>query len=82
MSDVVVSDKILVSRDQREAIRIKNVLGLGPDWRAVGMHQGLAGFRATKIVLIGVSLDRQIDVDWVEQVLRLRLMPGGKMETI
>ncbi|RUW56815.1 hypothetical protein [Mesorhizobium sp. M8A.F.Ca.ET.021.01.1.1] len=81
MSDVV-ADKILVSRDQREAQRCKSALALGPDWRAVGMHQSLAGFRANRIVLIGVSLDRQIDVDWVEQVLRLRLMPGGKMETL
>jgi hypothetical protein len=79
---MIVPDKLLVGRDQREAIRVKTVLGLGPEWRPIGMHTALAGFRAAKIVVIGVLLDRQIDVDWVEQVLRLRLEPGGKLEFI
>ncbi|MBS3648796.1 hypothetical protein KEU06_09280 [Pseudaminobacter sp. 19-2017] len=74
-------DKLLVATSLMEARRIKRVLGLGDDWRPVGLYQNMAGFRASKIVVIGVKFYRGLEVDLVEQ-LRSRLRPGGDLETI
>lgn len=84
---MTVRDKILVAQSEIVARRMKRALMLGLDWWAIGPCTAVMGFQANRIVVVGVDeMMRRPDAahiqDWLENVLPLRLLPGGVMEIL
>lgn len=71
---------LLVCRTRLEAERAIDLLGLDKSWAACGAADALAGGRFDKIVVItGRWVAEESAVDWLTEVLPLKLPPGGKV---
>ncbi|MBS3648772.1 hypothetical protein KEU06_09160 [Pseudaminobacter sp. 19-2017] len=76
--------KLIVGRTELIARRARKAFGLPEaEWRTIGTFGGLQALPCERIVVLpGLDFDDQMVVNWIENIVRLRLVPGGVMEVL
>ena len=72
---------LFVCENQFRAMRAKQELMLGDEFKAVGFGAGLGGAGFDKVlVVLPPRVLREHELDWCRNYLPLKLFPGGKVK--